>query len=183
MMGGGAPAAAAATSAAPAAPAAPAAASGGGDLLDLDLMGGGSSAPAAAPAQEQAASFGGGMSPGGFSQAAPAAQPPAPILAPLQVTTQQVGGMWGSLPTERRVQIPSSVVSCQDMMLRLQRGANIHPVEIIGNEGIAAGRVLPGTDACFLHGKVAPQRIEMLVRCRDPGVAQKVVELCQRVLV
>ncbi|CAE7212257.1 unnamed protein product [Symbiodinium natans] len=49
-------------------------------------------------------------------------------------------------------------------------------------EGIAAGRVLPGNDPCFLHGKLAPPRLDIKVRCRDPGVASSVADLCQRSL-
>lgn len=86
------------------------------------------------------------------------------------------------LPSERRVQIETSIGSCQELMMRLQTSLNIFPVEIIGSEGIAAGRVLPGNDPCFLHGKLAPGRLDILVRCRDPGVATQVAEMCRRVL-
>ncbi|CAE8598631.1 unnamed protein product, partial [Polarella glacialis] len=84
------------------------------------------------------------------SVAAPPAQP-AGLLAPMQVTTAQVGAMWSSLPSERKVQMQTSVGSCQELMMRLQNSLNVAPVEIIGMEAIAAGRVLPGNEPCFLH--------------------------------
>merc|ERR1719229_864678 len=111
-----------------------------------------------------------------------AAAPVASPLGPLQVTTAQVGSTWASLPSEQRVQMSTSCGTCQDMMTRLRSSLNVHPVEIIGTEGIAAGRVLPGNDPCFLHGRLAPPRIDLLVRCRDPLVASKVADLCQRTL-
>lgn len=117
--------------------------------------------------------------------APPAPPAPAPpLLAPYPVSIQQVGQMWAQLPSERRVQIQTSVTSCQELMTRLQASMNVHPVQIIGEEGIAAGRVTPGTDPCFLHGKLAfkPPRVELLVRTRDAGVAQRVAESCTRVL-
>ncbi|CAE7657892.1 unnamed protein product, partial [Symbiodinium microadriaticum] len=104
------------------------------------------------------------------------------ILGPLQVTTAQVAATWPQLASERIVQMHTSVGSCQEMMLRLQGAVNVSPVEIVGMEGIAAGRVLPGNDPCFLHGKLAPPRLDIKVRCRDPGVAQSVADLCQRSL-
>merc|ERR1719378_228600 len=109
-----------------------------------------------------------------MQQAAPAVQP-GPYLAPLQVTTGQVGQMRGTLATERKIQVPTSMSSCQELMNRLQKVFNVHPVEIIGTEGIAAGRVLPGNDPVFFHGKLAPGRLDLLIRCRDAGVAQRVI--------
>lgn len=109
-------------------------------------------------------------------------QPPQPLLGPLQVTTPQVGAMWPQLASERVVQIHTSLGSCQEMMFRMQNAMNVSPVEIIGMEGIAAGRVLPGNDPCFLHGKLSPPRLDIKIRCRDAGVAQNVADLCQRAL-
>jgi len=184
--------------AASAAPAAPPSGGGGGDLLDLLDMdegggGGGSSAPARAPAASPGVGGGddlmlldmgdGPSPPAPPAPAAPApAAAPAPILGPLQITTAQVGGTWGSLPAERRVQMTTSCANCQDLMMRFQNFVNAQPVEIIGMEGIAAGRVLPGNDPCFLHGKLAPPRLEVIIRTRDHGVAQRVAQLCQSVL-
>eukprot|EP00933_Yihiella_yeosuensis_P034627 TRINITY_DN28104_c0_g1_i2.p1 TRINITY_DN28104_c0_g1~~TRINITY_DN28104_c0_g1_i2.p1 ORF type:complete len:386 (-),score=94.62 TRINITY_DN28104_c0_g1_i2:179-1336(-) len=156
------------------------------DLLDFGDAPSVPSAPSAAPATSPSAShqsLGGDMLLLDMDSSSPSnAPPPAapqPILGPMQVTTAQVGSMWGSLPTERRVQMQTSVGNCQELMTRLQSGLNVSPVEIIGMEGIAAGRVLPGNDPCFLHGKLAPPRIDVLVRTRDPGVAQRVTELIQ----
>lgn len=149
------------------------------DLMLIDM---GGSAPAAPPPPAPAPVA---QQPQMFAQmqpAAPAAAAAGPILGPLQTTTAQVGGMWASLPSERRVQMATSCGTPQDMMQRLQQCANVMPVEIIGMEGIAAGRVLPGNEPCFLHGKLAPPRLDLLVRCRDAGVATKVAELCQRAL-
>merc|ERR1712151_1427465 len=106
----------------------------------------------------------------------------APLLGPLPCTTAQVGQMWGSLNAERKVQLQTSIVNCQEMMHRMQSGLNVQQVEIIGSEGIAAGRVLPGNDPCFLHGKLAPPRLEVLIRSRDAGVVQRVADLCTNVL-
>jgi len=188
----------------PAAPqkAAPPAASdtGGGnlmDLLDLDDGGGASNGgakpppPRAPPAPDNDIllldmndALGQGA-PAPIPQApAPPAPPPAPtsILGPLQVTTAQVGSMWGQLPSQREAQMSTTIGTCQEMMMRLQTKLNVQPVEIIGMEGIAAGRVVPGNDPCFLHGKLAPPHLQILVRCRDPGVAQTVVDQCTRIL-
>ena len=57
----------------------------------------------------------------------------------------------------------------------------MYPVEIIGTEGIAAGRVLPGTDPCFLHGKLQAPRLDVLIRTKDAAVATRVAEICMQV--
>eukprot|EP00747_Dinoflagellata_sp_TGD_P096813 gnl/TRDRNA2_/TRDRNA2_166944_c1_seq1.p1 gnl/TRDRNA2_/TRDRNA2_166944_c1~~gnl/TRDRNA2_/TRDRNA2_166944_c1_seq1.p1 ORF type:complete len:911 (+),score=179.30 gnl/TRDRNA2_/TRDRNA2_166944_c1_seq1:310-2733(+) len=150
------------------------------DMLSLDMP---ASAPAPAPAAQAASAQLDDLLLGPAVTASPppppsAGAPAAPLLGPLQITTAQLGSMWGQLPSERRVQLNTSIGSCQILMQRLQSGLNVHPVEIIGMEGIAAGRVLPGNDPCFLHGKLQPPRLDVLVRCRDAGVAQRVADMC-----
>jgi len=172
-MGGSQPAAPASNAAPPAATAAVQDVLGlGNDLLDMDM---GAPAPAAsAPAPQTA-------SPMDLMESAPA-MPAQPLLSPLQVTTAQVGQTWGTLPTERKVPIKTSIANCQELMSRLSGRMNVHPVEIIGQEGIAAGRVFPGNDTCFLHGKLQPGRLDLIIRCRDQGTAQKVADLATQML-
>mmetsp|Transcript_62189 Transcript_62189/g.131388 ORF Transcript_62189/g.131388 Transcript_62189/m.131388 type:complete len:988 (+) Transcript_62189:93-3056(+) len=175
-------------------PAPPPPSSGGADLMDLLDFDGSSSTnaapsrPAAPPSTSSPSAanddlmlldMGDSSSPIGGTPPA-AAAPAGPILGPLPCNTAQVGQQWGSLPSERTIQVATTCVSPQDMMSRLQRAANVHPVEIIGMEGIAAGRVLPGNDPCFLHGKLAPPNLSLLVRCRDPTVAEAVANLCRQ---
>jgi len=160
--------------------------SGGSDML-LDMSGEGLTAPTTVP-PSAAAVFPAAMvsqapSSAPVMQMQPSAPVPPALLGPLPVTTQQLGAMWGQLPTEQSVQLQTSILNCQELMQRLSASMNVHPVEIIGMEGIAAGRVLPGNDPCFLHGKLAPPRLHVLVRCRDPAVGQRVAELCMRALV
>jgi len=65
------------------------------------------------------------------------------------------------------------------MMSRLQQ-VNFQQVQIIGTEGIAAGKVLPGSDPCFFHGKLSQGRIDVLIKCKDAVFAQKICDLvCQ----
>merc|ERR1712113_973883 len=105
----------------------------------------------------------------------------APIMQ-MQLSPPAPQPLLGPLPTERRAQLQTSILNCQELMQRLTASLNVHPVEIIGMEGIAAGRVLPGNDPCFLYGKLAPPRLDVLVRCRAPAVGQRVAELCSRTL-
>lgn len=180
--------AATAKSTAVATPAPKAAAAPVDDLLDFGGDGGApvpSTSPAAAQVQtsDDLNLIDFGSSPQA-DVPAPASIPVAPTspLAPLQVSTQQVGQQWGSLPPEQVVQIATSCTSCQDMMTRLQARLNVHPVQVIGTEGICAGRVLPGNDPCFLHGSLTPPRLTLKIKVRDPVVAQKVAEMCQMAL-
>lgn len=167
------------------------------DLLDLDDFGSSPAPPAqasAAPAPPPAKPAGGvdmlDMLDMGSSDPSPDlllgsptnVSPPAPFLGPLQVSTAQVGQMWGRLASERKMQLQTSMGSCQDMMSRMQSAVNVQPVEIIGMEAIAAGRVLPGNDPVFLHGKLQPGRLDLLVRCQDAGIADRVIQICKQAL-
>lgn len=157
------------------------------DLLDFDGDGGGGAPPAvpkspAAPVDDLMLLDMGEASPPSQAPSPTPAAPSQPILGPLQVTTAQVGSTWGSLASEQKVSMQTSCATPQDLMMRFQTQLNVQPVEIIGMEGIAAGRVLPANTPCFLHGKLAPPRLEILVRTQDAGVAQRVAELCQRTL-
>lgn len=102
-------------------------------------------------------------------------QQPAPLLVPLQITTAQVGQTWASLANERKSRISTSLKTIPEMMQRLQSGVNIHPVEIIGMEGIAAGQVSASGSPCYLHGKLQPPFLDMIVRGGDAGVVDQVL--------
>merc|ERR1719460_2385075 len=110
--------------------------------------------------------------------------PPAPMaspLTPLAITTQQLGAQWASLGTERKIQMATTIGSCPDLMAAMQRHLNIHAVEIIGSEGIAAGQSATGMP-CFIHGDLGPGRLGLIVKTGDAALAAAVVELCQQVL-
>eukprot|EP00746_Dinoflagellata_sp_MGD_P089116 gnl/MRDRNA2_/MRDRNA2_35201_c0_seq1.p1 gnl/MRDRNA2_/MRDRNA2_35201_c0~~gnl/MRDRNA2_/MRDRNA2_35201_c0_seq1.p1 ORF type:complete len:459 (+),score=106.12 gnl/MRDRNA2_/MRDRNA2_35201_c0_seq1:222-1598(+) len=112
------------------------------------------------------------------AQAAPtqsAPSVPAPILVPLQITTAQVGQTWASLANEKKLRINTTIQSVAEMMQRLQRSVNVHPVEIIGVEGIAAGQVGLGGTPCYLHGKLQQPFLDMIVRGGDAAVVDQVM--------
>jgi len=158
--------------------------SGPADPLDLLDMGGGGAPPAPAsspaPAASGAPDLLGGLA--GLDSTPTPAPAPQPLLTPLQVTIQQVGQAWGQLPIERKVQFQTSISTCPDMMNRLRSNMNVAVVQIIGMEGIAAGQTPDGSNPVFLHGKLAPPRAECLVRGRDPGLVERVAQLCTQAL-
>mmetsp|Transcript_60097 Transcript_60097/g.143211 ORF Transcript_60097/g.143211 Transcript_60097/m.143211 type:complete len:1071 (+) Transcript_60097:145-3357(+) len=146
--------------------------------------------PVSAPADDLSGLLG-APTPAAPVQAQPPPQPellpqqplaPQPILGPMQVTTPQVGQVWGTLASERKASLQTSAPNWQELMGRMQARLQVHPVEVIGAEGICAGRILPGNDPCFLHGKLAPPRLDILVRCQDPNVAQRVADMCVQLL-
>lgn len=155
------------------------------DLLLLDMGGAAPAPPAPASTPAPAASAGpdllGGLA--GLDSTPTPAPPPQPLLAPLQVTIQTVGQNWGQLPVERKVQFQTSLGSGQDMGNRMRANLNVHVVQIIGMEGIAAGQKPDGSNnPVFLHGKLAPPRAECLVRGRDAGLVERVAQQCTQAL-
>jgi len=113
----------------------------------------------------------------------PQPQQQIPLLSPLQITMQQYGPLWQQLPYAQRLQVHTSLPSTQDMLMRMQMKLSAHPVQVIGAEGIAAGRMFPANDPVLLHGKLNTPTLEITVKCQNSEIGMKVAELCQKILV
>lgn len=109
-------------------------------------------------------------------------QPQVPLLSPLQITMQQYGPLWQQLPYTQRLQVHTSLLSTQDMLMRMQMKLSTHPVQVIGAEGISAGRTFPANDPVLVHGKLTIPTLEITVKCQNSEIGMKVAELCQNVL-
>lgn len=117
---------------------------------------------------------------------APAAAPQAPqtpqfAVQPLVITTQELGSRWGTLPAERKVRLQTTMKNCEELMSRVKSGMNMHPVQIIGMEGLAAGQG-PGAVPCFLHGKLQPPVLDVLIRSSNPALSGTIADQCQQIL-
>ncbi|XP_065178615.1 AP-4 complex subunit epsilon-1-like [Sycon ciliatum] len=87
------------------------------------------------------------------------------LLRPLEVTTNEFGGRWGSTSHESKTKLSTSIPDLPSFMERVQNRIRIHPVQIIGNEAIAAGTILgnPGTH-CLVHSKLVSGQLDLWVR-------------------
>ena len=68
----------------------------------------------------------------------------ADLLRPAAMSTPQYGNYWKQHSSEQKFQVrPTSVKSCPEYMAKI-KSENIAPVETIGVENIAAGKLVSG---------------------------------------
>ena len=116
----------------------------------------------------------------------------ADVLRPCSMNTANYGNAWKAHAQEVKFSLPaSSCTSSVDFMTRLQKSVHIHPVETIGNENIAATKLLIGgahSQAAMpvlvlIHGKVKPSQngsgIDIIVRSNDKECSNQVAALVQ----
>eukprot|EP00922_Rhytidocystis_sp_ex-Travisia-forbesii_P059312 GHVS01087943.1.p1 GENE.GHVS01087943.1~~GHVS01087943.1.p1 ORF type:complete len:1048 (-),score=161.32 GHVS01087943.1:328-3471(-) len=103
------------------------------------------------------------------------------VLEPYVINTAQVGSMWGTLSLESKgsMALPSGT-SCEALMARLRDLLSVHIVEVIGVEGIAAGRLPQEPQgAVFIHCKVTDgNRADVIVKTASEQVSQNVLNVC-----
>ena len=106
------------------------------------------------------------------------------------MTTAQYGGFWRQYTDEAKVAIrPSSVTQPPDYMARIAQQVRLFPVQTIGQECIAAGKLVsPATQvgaanlALFVHGKVAAGGVDVIVRSKSVPLSQALVKQLTNVL-
>ena len=113
------------------------------------------------------------------------------MLRPAEgMTTAQYGGFWKQYTDEAKGAIrPSSVTQPPEYMQRIGSVMRLFPVQTIGQECIAAGRlVAPSTQvgaanlAVFVHGKVAAGGVDVIVRSKSAQLSQALVKQLQAAL-
>ena len=113
------------------------------------------------------------------------------MLRPAEgMTTAQYGGFWKQYTDEAKVAIrPSSVTQPPEYMQRVGGMVRLFPVQTIGQECIAAGRLVsPATQVgaanlmVFVHGKVAGGGVDVIARSKSVPLSQALVKQLQMVL-
>ena len=106
------------------------------------------------------------------------------------MTTAQYGGFWKQYTDEAKGIIrPSSVTQPPEYMQRVGSIVRLFPVQTIGQECIAAGKLVsPATQvgaanlAVFVHGKVAGGGVDVIVRSKSAQLSQALVKQLQAAL-
>eukprot|EP01137_Pigoraptor_chileana_P031775 Opistho-2@20145 len=117
------------------------------------------------------------------------ALPISDIMRPARLTTADFGAKWPTLAgAERRQTISGGSVRTASELLDRAKGAlKAHAVEMIGEEGLAAAKILQTQHVMLLHGKVSGQQsghlsghreLEVLVRSPDIRFTEAVVRQC-----
>jgi len=101
---------------------------------------------------------------------------PSDMLRPLPLATPQFGQIWPTHAAEKKTVVYSSLNPASYMSM-LARSAHLHPVDTIGVECIAAGKLVGSDHALLVHtklGLMAGRALELTVRSREPRLSEAV---------
>lgn len=95
-------------------------------------------------------------------------------MAPLEISTAQFGGHWGSCTATSPVSVTGIKVDSLDKFMAVCDSLGAYKIEAIAatNEGIAGGMV-NGTDVALIHGKITPlglgagARVDITIKATD----------------
>ncbi|XP_035669970.1 AP-4 complex subunit epsilon-1-like isoform X1 [Branchiostoma floridae] len=104
------------------------------------------------------------------------------VVRSLELTTEQYGEKWPLTSHDKRLKLEiSKVTKVAGIMDMLQGRLGIHPVDIIGNEGIASGSLLQ-QGLCLLHVKVTTKvntsTVELWVKSNSQLFTECIVREC-----
>ena len=108
---------------------------------------------------------------------------PYELMRPQPITTAQFGQLWPAHPAEWKGQAYSACGDKPQAFMQLMVGSfQLHPVEIIGMECIACGKLVGSDITVLVHGKLglmAGRAIEITVRTKE----KRFTDVLQRQLV
>jgi len=103
------------------------------------------------------------------------------VIRPLEITTQEFGKKWSSFSYEKKLKISSSLKKPAEFMKAMEKLFNFYPIQVIGNEAIAAGTFLPAV-TCLAHGKMAGTQLEFWVRTPSSLLTESIAKTAQALL-
>lgn len=107
------------------------------------------------------------------------------FLRPHVINTDSFGKLWGTHPHEKKAKLTPAVpiTSSAVLLEKLKTSASAHPVQVIGNEGIAATSLLGNTNELMLmHVLVLPQSVDVTIRSKDKSFTEVVMRYLHKLL-
>ncbi|XP_058011936.1 AP-4 complex subunit epsilon-1 isoform X1 [Ahaetulla prasina] len=105
------------------------------------------------------------------------------FIRPMKMSTDEFGNLWLSISNEVRqnLKVASSQGTLSLMLDTFQQKLKLHIVDIIGNEGIAACRLLPSTP-CLLHCRLHGGTLALWFRSPCSALPDCLLYQCQKVM-
>ncbi|XP_054858863.1 AP-4 complex subunit epsilon-1 [Eublepharis macularius] len=105
------------------------------------------------------------------------------FIRPMKMTTEEFGKLWLSFSNDvkQNLKMTSSQGSLSVVLNTLQQKLKLHVVDIIGNEGIAACRLLPSVP-CLLHCRIHAGMLALWFRSPCPALPDCLLYQCQKVM-
>nr|XP_021153561.1 AP-4 complex subunit epsilon-1 isoform X2 [Columba livia]XP_021153562.1 AP-4 complex subunit epsilon-1 isoform X2 [Columba livia] len=105
------------------------------------------------------------------------------FIRPMEMTTEDFGKLWLSLSNDvkQNVKMPSSQGSLSAALNTLQQKLKLHIVDVIGNEGVLACRLLPSVP-CLLHCRTHAGMLALWFRSPCAALLDGLLYHCQKVM-
>lgn len=105
------------------------------------------------------------------------------FIRPLKISTEDFGKLWLSFANDvkQNVKMSESQATLPSVLKTLQRKLRLHVVDIIGNEGLLACRLLPSIP-CLLHFRVHSDVLALWFRSSCPSLPDSLLYQCQKVM-
>uniref|UniRef100_A0A8C8VP45 AP-4 complex subunit epsilon n=1 Tax=Pelusios castaneus TaxID=367368 RepID=A0A8C8VP45_9SAUR len=105
------------------------------------------------------------------------------FIRPMKITTEDFGKLWLSFANDVKQNLKiSPSQDCLPVVLNtLKQKLKFHVVEIIGNEGIAACRLLPSVP-CLLHCRTHARTLALWFRSSCSALPDSLLYQCQKVM-
>ena len=110
------------------------------------------------------------------------------LLRPNPIATPQFGQMWqsGHSAEKKGTIAPCAVANDPSgYMHLLETKLNVAPVQTIGMECIASGKLVGSQVTCLVHGKLGQMNgraVELTVRTRDPRLSDSMQRVASEIL-
>ncbi|XP_060116159.1 AP-4 complex subunit epsilon-1 [Heteronotia binoei] len=105
------------------------------------------------------------------------------FIRPMETTTEEFGKLWLSFSNDvkQNLKMTSSQGSLSVILNTLQQKLKLHTVDIIGNEGIAACKLLPSVPG-LLHCRIHGGMLALWFRSPSPALPDCLLYQCQKVM-
>ncbi|XP_077684774.1 AP-4 complex subunit epsilon-1 isoform X2 [Eretmochelys imbricata] len=105
------------------------------------------------------------------------------FIRPMKITTEDFGRLWLSFSNDvkQNLKMSPSQGSLSVALNALKQKLKLHIVEIIGNEGIVACRLLPSVP-CLLHCRTHARTLALWFRSSCSALPDSLLYLCQKVM-
>ncbi|XP_032050596.1 AP-4 complex subunit epsilon-1 isoform X4 [Aythya fuligula] len=105
------------------------------------------------------------------------------FIRPMEMTTEDFGKLWLSLSNDvkQNIKMSPSQDSLSTALSTLQQKLKLHIVDIIGNEGILACRLLPSVP-CLLHCRTYSGMLALWFRSPCSALSDGLLYQCQKVM-
>lgn len=105
------------------------------------------------------------------------------FIRPLKISTEDFGKLWLSFANDvkQTIKLSEPRVALASVLMELQQKLRLHVIDVVGNEGLLACKLLPSTP-CVLHCRVHADAVALWFRSSCSVLSDYLSCHCQKVM-